>query len=259
MLPLLLLVAPAEPGHHSMSHGRRLKAEWPGEPTWQARAVWAERISPTTDSVSFTPRTWPIQRHPWDEPMYKLAFLQRACVMTNNDPASCYTNSAGTSPFTFADSDTTNKKYELYRRAKDPNDPESYTPAGLRCNEELTSADETFYIGWGASFATADYTNPSDCEWETNDPGYFKRIADKVGPADTPYDYTFEVCARGGACEATDFNCINAYTVVALADPLATDARTLFAYDISKNNPPPDGRGQDDVRWRLGPSGGVEG
>ena len=40
MLPLLLLVAPAEPGHHSMSHGRRLKAEWPGEPTWQARAVW---------------------------------------------------------------------------------------------------------------------------------------------------------------------------------------------------------------------------
>ena len=119
MLPLLLLVAPAEPGHHSMSHGRRLKAEWPGEPTWQARAVWAERISPTTDSVSFTPRTWPIQRHPWDEPMYKLAFLQRACVMTNNDPASCYTNSAGTSPFTFADSDTTNKKYELYRRAKE--------------------------------------------------------------------------------------------------------------------------------------------
>ena len=59
-------------------------------------------------------------------------------------------------------------------------------------------------------------------------PGYFKRVANKIGPADTPYDYTFEVCARVGACQPTDFDCVNAYTVVALGDPLATDARTLF-------------------------------
>ena len=52
-----LVVVAAELGHHGMSHGRRLKAEWPNEATWQARAIFAERLSPTTDAISFSPRS----------------------------------------------------------------------------------------------------------------------------------------------------------------------------------------------------------
>ena len=164
LLAIALAAAKAENGHQGMSHGRRLKVEWPNEPTWQARAIFAERKSPTTDTVSFSPRTWPVANHPWGEPLYKLALVQRACRMTNNDPSTCYTSSSGSTPFTFADSDSKSKKFELYRYARDPKDAESYTTAGIACSASLTSSSETKYIGWGAQFSTADYTNPTDCE-----------------------------------------------------------------------------------------------
>ena len=63
MARLILLLATslanaARPaGHDGMPHARRLKAEWAGEATWQSRAIFAERRSPTTDMISFSPRT----------------------------------------------------------------------------------------------------------------------------------------------------------------------------------------------------------
>ena len=140
--------------------------EWAGEPTWQMRAIFSERISPTTDAISFSPRTWPVNWHPWWEPLYKLTVVQRACRMTNNDPNACYTTSGGETPFTFADSDTEMKKYELYRAVGQD------TTKSETCNEEMKAAS---FIGWpkdsdsGPFFATADYNDPDDCRWASND------------------------------------------------------------------------------------------
>jgi len=208
------------------SHTRRLKKVWEGEPTWQERAIFVERYSPTTDTISFSPRTWPIDRHPWDEDPYKLAVLQRACSMTNDDPFSCYTTTTGTTPFRFEDSNTLIRKFDLYR-ARGRDNQYSY-----HCNKQLTSAT---YIGWPAKFMDADATD-ANCEWETNNPGYMQPLPDRTGPFDTAYDYTFEMCTYSGDCKPTDFDCINAYTVVALADPIAADAQNLFTYNIQADS-----------------------
>jgi len=243
MARLILLLATslanaARPaGHDGMPHARRLKAEWPGEATWQSRAIFAERRSPTTDMISFSPRTWPITRHPSNEDLYKLTVLQRACRLSNADYHACYTSSFSATPFTYADSNTEDKKFDLFRAAREfihvNHGIEAYSTAGEACNDGAAFKDANF-LGWGSqSFNVQDATNPAGCLWESVDKRYMKPVGFKqIGPDDTPYDYTFEVCTFGGACETNDFDCINAYTVVALSDPAVTDTQTLLRYSL---------------------------
>ena len=86
-----------------------------------------------------------------------------------------------------------------------------------------------------ARFDQSDLLRPTKCKWTTTVPGYFRPVEgggssmyDARAKRFFQYDYTFEVCQRPGTCKPTDFECINAYTLVGVGNPSDVNALQVF-------------------------------
>ena len=209
------------------------------QPLTSEMSIFAERLTPTTDAISFSPSRWPILRHhPWSDqlPLHSIAILQRACRIGMSEPGACYTP-LDPSPFNHVDSDSPDAKYTLYRAGGTsiPATWACYSPT-FSPADDLPFADNqsvSLFIGEpsNAIMNTADYDAPEACRWTLTDAvrGYIRPIAPRSNDnARGAYDYSFEVCQWKGDCDKSDIECINAYSAVALADLRFADATSLF-------------------------------
>ena len=139
------------------------------------------------------------------------------------------------------DSDSADGKYTLIRAAGFSKGSTQYTADGLACGDiadrrrrrledpEPPSVD--FVVGKfkgddKVRYDQSDILRPSKCRWTTTVPGYLRPFEGAARSMYDPkaerffqYDYTFEVCQRPGTCSPTDFECINAYTLVGVGNP----------------------------------------
>lgn len=205
-------------------------------PTYSQMSIFAERLTPTTDAVSFTPWLWPVlPHHPWHHglSLHSIAFMQRACSMSLTEPESCY-QPLMNSPFDHVSSDSGDAKYVLYRAM-------GRTATGgypdYKCTENETFADWTtgYPPGTGDTlnmYYTSD-RDDSGCRWAISDLSapYMKAIPGRTNSLNETYAYSFEVCqwAPKHSCQPTDMNCINAYTAFGQADLRYADTTNLFA------------------------------
>ena len=205
--------------------------------------IFVERLTATTDAISFSPRFWIRQKaHPFSETlaMHSLNIMQRACRLISpaNEPITCYLPLA-TSPFNHIDAHSPDNKFTFYR-----SDPSATT----MCNELGDNTTSTF--GW---LDTADVDSPTECRWKPNylDGYIIRAIPPRAHSLGFSHDYGFEICQQPGACNPEDFSCINAYTAVGMANVNDyADARNMYQVkangQIAFTNPrqfPPYGAG----------------
>lgn len=235
------LIAVQNANYETASVGQPYLPSFPGEPCYQMRSIHVSGRSPTTDVIAFSPKYWPVEQHPvTKEDRQRLAVLQSGCELSHDDYTTCYSTNA----FDASSPNSNTKKYELYRASRN-----DY----IECAKSTTK--NTYYSNV-AQFG--DQSNASACRWkasaktkrfmqpvDTNDPKLMADVTAQVqgceNSTDFTYDYAFEICHNKGTCTANSFDCIPAYTVVAVGDPYKGDQRSLFAYDavIDDTTTPP--------------------
>ena len=195
--------------------------------------------SPTTDVIAFSPKMWPVEQHPiTKEHRKRLAVLQNGCELTNDDYSACYDSAA----FDYKTAKSNTKKFELQRQS--PNDYQA-------CAMEKKQGQ--FYAN-AATFPT-DNPPPDSCKWSVTyssmrfmhpvpltDSQLVADVAANLASGGNScskhsdgttwmYDYAFEICHHPGLCTENSWDCVAAYTIVALGDPFKGDSRNLFRYE----------------------------
>jgi len=115
-------------------------------------SIYPERYSPTTDIISFSPSTWPMQMmHPWApkvpegwpwaqgseyvDPtifgLHSMMLLQRACKLDMAEPQSCYLP-LEPSPFDHVSSNSSDARFTFIRKVGFERDGE-YNKPGDQC------------------------------------------------------------------------------------------------------------------------------
>ena len=189
--------------------------------------------------IAFSPKMWPVEQHPiTKEHRKRLAVLQNGCELTNDDYSACYDSAA----FDYKTAKSNTKKFELQRQS--PNDYQA-------CAMEKKQGQ---YYANAATFPT-DNPPPDSCKWSvTYSSMRFMQpvsLTDSQLVADVAanlasggalcskhsdgttwmYDYAFEICHHPGLCTENSWDCVAAYTIVALGDPFKGDSRNLFRYE----------------------------